>query len=125
MLNQVLYASVPVTDQDRALDYYTNVLGFEKRVDNGDTGGPRFVSVGANGQDFSLILWPGTPGEPQPVGDHVPAAYTLEVDDCRSSFDELKERGVNFVTDVLEFPWGWIAVFEDPDGNRLQIRQGR
>jgi hypothetical protein len=34
-------------------------------------------------------------------------------------------RGVEFVSDVLEFPWGYVAQFHDPDGNRLQIREGR
>lgn len=33
--------------------------------------------------------------------------------------------GVKLETDVLEHPWGWSAVFQDPDGNRLQLRQGR
>lgn len=46
-------------------------------------------------------------------------------DDCRKTVEELKSRGVEFVTDVLEFPWGYVAQFLDPDGNRLQIREGR
>jgi predicted enzyme related to lactoylglutathione lyase len=37
----------------------------------------------------------------------------------------LTSRGVQFATDVLEFPWGYVAAFEDPDGNRLQLREGR
>lgn len=125
MLDRVIYTSVFVSDQDRALDFYTNVLGFEPRIDNGAAEGPRFLSVGVNGQDFELVLWPGTPGRAQSVGDHVPAAYTIEVSDCRQAFEGLKARGVDFKTDVLEFPWGSIAIFEDPDGNRLQIREGR
>jgi len=36
-----------------------------------------------------------------------------------------KSRGVEFVSDVLEFPWGYVAQFQDPDGNRLQVREGR
>ena len=55
----------------------------------------------------------------------VPAACTIETSDCRRAVDELKSRGVEFETDVLEYPWGQIAVFVDPDGNRLQLRQGR
>jgi predicted enzyme related to lactoylglutathione lyase len=41
------------------------------------------------------------------------------------AFEELKSRGVTFETGVLEYPWGYIAVFVDPDGNRLQPREGR
>lgn len=70
-------------------------------------GGPRFLTVGLKGQEFKLVLWPGTPGR------------------CRKDFDALKARGVRFETEVLEFPWGYVGVFVDPDGNRLQLRQGR
>ena len=125
MIEKVAYASVFVTDQDEALDYYTNVLGFDKGVENPTPDGPRFLTVAVKDQDFQLVLWPGTPGEGQPVFGRVPAAYTIEVDDCREAYDTLKSRGVRFDTDVLEYPWGCVAAFQDPDGNRLQIRQGR
>jgi len=125
MLESIFYASVFVTDQDRALDFYTNVLGLEKRVDNPTPEGPRFLTVGVKGQDFMLVLSLGTPGQAQPVQGTVPPSVTIETDDCRKTHEELKSRGVEFKTDVLEFPWGYVAQFDDPDGNRLQIREGR
>ena len=125
MLNKVVYTSVLVQDQDRALDFYTKQLGFAKRADNPTPDGPRFLTVGLDGQAFELVLWPGTPGQAQPVFGRVPASITLETDDCRSAFETLKSRGVKFDTEVLEYPWGYIAVFQDLDGNRLQLRQGR
>lgn len=125
MLEKVVYVSVFVNDQDKALDFYTNVLGFEKRSDNPTPDGPRFLAVGLATQDFQLVLWPGTPGQPQPFQGRIPATYTIETKDCRKAFEALKERGVKFETDVLEYSWGYIAVFQDPDGNRLQLRQGR
>lgn len=125
MLEKVVYTSVFVTDQDRALDFYTNVLGFEKRAENPATGGARFLSIGLKDQEFELVLWPGKPGQGEPVGDRVPAAYTIETADCRKAVEVLESRGVTFETGVLEFPWGYIAVFTDPDGNRLQVREVR
>jgi predicted enzyme related to lactoylglutathione lyase len=125
MLERVIYTSVFVSDQDEALDFYTNVLGFEKRVENPTPERPRFLSVGVNGQDFELVLWPGTPGQGQPVQGRIPAAYTIETKDCRADYEALKSRGVKFDTDVLEYPWGYIAVFQDLDGNRLQLREAR
>ncbi len=125
MLKHVFYTSVLVTDQDRALDFYTNVLGLEKRVENPTPDGPRFLTVGVKGDDFMLVLWPGTPGEAEPALGRPPASITIETDDLPQMVEELKSRGVEFVSDVLEFPWGSIAQFQDPDGNRLQIRQGR
>ena len=125
MLEKVLYVTVFVKDQDRALAFYTNVLGFQKRSENPTPAGPRFLTVGLEGQDFELVLWPGTPGQGQPFQGRSTAAYTIETKDCRKTYEVLKSRGVKFETDVLEYPWGYVAVFQDPDGNHLQLRQGR
>jgi predicted enzyme related to lactoylglutathione lyase len=126
MLERILYVSLLVSDQDKALDYYTNVLGFKLAVDAPTNDGEaRFIAVGVDGQEFQLILWPGTPGRAEPAQGRVPATYTIETKDLRKDFEELRSRGVKFETDVLEFPWGYIALFEDPDGNRLQLREAR
>jgi predicted enzyme related to lactoylglutathione lyase len=122
MLKKIVYVALLVRDQDKALDYYTKVIGLEKRGDYPTPGGPRFLSVGVKGQDFELMLWPGTAGKPQQGS----ATYTIEVDNCREAFETLKSRGVRFEPpEVLEFPWGCVARFEDPDGNVLQVREGR
>lgn len=125
MLDRVVYTAVFVSDQDRALDFYTNVLGFEQRADNPTPDGPRFLAVGVKGQDFVLLLWPGTPGQAQPTQGRIPAAYTIETPDIRRAVDAFKTRGVTFETEVLEYPFAYVAGFQDPDGNRLQLREGR
>jgi catechol 2,3-dioxygenase-like lactoylglutathione lyase family enzyme len=125
MLERVVYAAVFVSDQDRALDFYTNVLGLEQRADNPTPDGPRFLAVGVKGQDFLLLLWPGTPGQAQPAQGRIPAAYTIETADIRKAVDALTTRGVTFETEVLEYPFAYLAVFQDPDGNRLQLREAR
>jgi predicted enzyme related to lactoylglutathione lyase len=71
------------------------------------------------------VLWPGTPGKAEPVYGRSPATCTIEVPDIRKAFEELKAKGVQFETEVLEYPWGWVAVFLDLDGNRLQVRHVR
>ena len=102
-----------VSDQDKALDFYTNKIGFEKRGDFPTPDGPRFLTIGIEGQDFELVLWPGTPARPK--GGSV--VYTIEVEDCRQAFETLRDRGVKFDPDeVLDLPWGYAARFEDPDG---------
>jgi len=122
MLKKVVYVAVMVSDQDKALDFYTNVVGFEKRGDFPTPNGPRFLTVGVKGQDFDLVLWPGTPARAE-AGS---AVYTIEVEDVRVAFETLTSRGVRFdPPEILEFPWGYAARFEDPDGNRLQVREGR
>jgi predicted enzyme related to lactoylglutathione lyase len=122
MLKKVVYVALLVSDQDKALDFYTNVIGLEKRGDFPTPNGPRFLTVGVKGQDFDLVLWPGTPAR----GEAGSAVYTIEVENCRTAFETLKPRGVKFEPpEVLEFPWGYAARFQDPDGNLLQVREGR
>ena len=96
MLEKVAYTSVFVSDQDRALDFYTNALGLEQRADNPTPDGPRFLTVGVRGQDFQLGLWPGTPGQAEPVQGRIPAAVTIAVADCRTAVEALESRGVKF-----------------------------
>jgi predicted enzyme related to lactoylglutathione lyase len=126
MLKKVIYVALFVSDQDKALDYYTKVVGLEKRWDAPLSGGTRWVTVGVKGQDFELVLWPGTPTSANPIdGGFIPATYTIETEDCRKAFEALKARGVKFEPpEVLEQRWGLAAMFQDPDGNRLQLRQG-
>lgn len=126
MLKKVVYVAMLVSDQDRALAFYTNVLGLEKRYDNPTPYGPRFLTVGVRGQDFELVLWPGTPGKPESIRGLVPAVCTIETENCRVAYEALRSRGVTFdPPEVLERPWGYVAMFNDPDGNRLQLREGR
>lgn len=122
MLRNVPYVALLVSDQDKALDFYTKVIGFEKRIDAPTPIGPRFLTIGVPGQDFELVLWPGTPAKAE-LGS---AVYTIEVDDCRAAFETLTSRGVEFEpAELLQFPWGYVARFKDPDGNLLQVREGR
>ena len=126
MLQKIVYVSVFVSDQERALDFYTTVLGLEKRIDSPSVDGSRFLTVGVEGQDFELVLWPGTPGRGKSTLGSPAAQYTIETDDCREAFETLKSHGVKFEPpEMIEQPWGSIARFQDPDGNMLQLRQLR
>src|SRR5262245_7248352 len=122
MLKKVVYVALMVSDQDKALDFYTNVIGLEKRLDFPTPNGPRFLTVGVEGQDFELVLWPGTPAR----GESGSAVYTIEVESCRTAFETLKSRGVKFdPPEVIEFPWGYVASCQDQYENLLQVREGK
>lgn len=121
-VKKVIYTTVPVRDQDKALDFYTKVMGLEQRIDAPTRDGPRFLTVGVPGQDFDLVLWPGTPAQVEPGS----GVYTIEVESLREAFDTLTARGVTFDPPaIVEYPWGWVARFHDPDGNLWQVREGR
>jgi predicted enzyme related to lactoylglutathione lyase len=117
-----------VKNQAEALDYYTKKVGFEKKNDTTPPGSYRWVTVGALGQDLEIALFQeGTkdsqgyssrwhPGNNPPI--------TINVDDCKKAFAEMKSRGVKFMKDKPdEYPWGISATFSDPDGNLFSINQ--
>ena len=126
MLNKVTYVTLFVADQEKAVRFYTQTLGFEKRVDNPTPDGDRFLTVGLEGQDIQLVLWPGTPGKPKPNNGPKPGACIIQTDQCHKDFENLKARGATFETDqVIEQPWAFIATLQDPDGNRITLRENR
>ena len=124
MLEKIFYTSVLVSDQDKALGFYTNVLGLEKRVENPTPDGPRFLTVGVKGD---ASTGSGRDTGAGRAGDGTPPSVDHDRDRRlpEDGSGSPKSHGVEFVSDVLEFPWGYVAQFQDPDGNRLQIREGR
>jgi catechol 2,3-dioxygenase-like lactoylglutathione lyase family enzyme len=125
MLTKATYVTLFVSDQDKALDFYTRVLGFEKRADNPAPGGGRFVTVGLEGGELQIVLWPGSPGHAKATSGAVPGACILDSSDCKKDYEALRERGAKFEGPVDEQPWALVAVAVDPDGNRIMLRQNR
>jgi len=124
VLTGLKYVTLFVTDQDRALDFYTNVLGFEKRVDNPAPGGERFLGVGLEGQELLVILWPGTPGKPTQGPGPNPGSCVIGTNDCRADFERLRARGVQFEeSEPIAAPYGVRATAIDPDGNLIRLNQ--
>lgn len=118
--------SVFVEDQDRAKKFYTEVLGFELRADEPLFPGAenRWVAVAPKGARTEIVLY--LPDEnwehyQQVVGQS--QALTLNVSDMGSLQEALKSKGVNFVQEPDEQPWGTYAIIEDSEGNRLILAE--
>lgn len=108
--------TVAVKDQDEALQWFTDKLGFVKRVDRLGPG-IRFLTVSPQKQpDLQVILasW-----FPEHVGKNPTAV--LHTDDCRRTYGELRERGVAFTEDPQPKPFGLQAVFTDLYGNSYAL----
>jgi catechol 2,3-dioxygenase-like lactoylglutathione lyase family enzyme len=108
--------TVAVTDQDEALQWFTEKLGFVKRVDLPGRG-VRFLTVSPRNQpDLQLILasW-----FPQHIGKNPTAV--LYTDDCRKTYEDLKEQGVVFTEGPEQRPFGLQAVFKDLHGNSYAL----
>jgi catechol 2,3-dioxygenase-like lactoylglutathione lyase family enzyme len=90
MLNRIMYATVFVTDQDRALEFYTKGLGFEKRADFAGPEG-RFLTVALQGKGTEVLLWPGSAGRGEPTRGapaiSVPGPLILQSDDLHGDFE--------------------------------------
>ena len=127
MLTNIMFVTIYVTDQDRALSFYTEQLGLEKGADNPSPEG-RFLTVGVPDSPVQIVLWPHAAASGQPAGVEpgagVPGQIFLESDDLRKDFEVLRDRGVTFAQPEPEdYAYGIRIEAIDPDGNRLSLRQ--
>jgi uncharacterized glyoxalase superfamily protein PhnB len=137
MMIKIANAQLWVHDQDEALAFYTQKLGFEVRADVTlpEMGNFRWLTVGPAGQDISIVLMaiPGPPVMDPETGEQVrelmakgfAGTIFLTTDDCYASYEELKSRGVEFVEEPEERPYGIDSGFRDPSGNHLRLTQVR
>ncbi len=115
---------VPVADQDRALQFYTEALGLEKRVDVPFGDGARWIEVAPAGADTAIAICP--PGPTVTAGGR-DTGISLQTDDIDSYHAQLKDRGVDVDAEVRRFgdavpPLFW---FRDPEGNTLMVTEVR
>ena len=117
MINRIQVTTVFVTDQDKALDFYTNTLGMEKKLDMPMGENFRWVEVVPAGAETSISLslpFPGMPAEA--IGGNT--GMLFDTSDIKSAHQSLVDKGVEFVEAPSEQAWGAIAAqFKDPDGN--------
>ena len=113
---------VPVADQDRALEFYVDKLGFEKRADIAYGDGARWVEVAPAGAATAIALV--TPREGESPG--VDTRISLSTEDAEAVHGELRERGVDTDPEVMRMgdPVPPMFFFQDQDGNRLLMVEG-
>jgi catechol 2,3-dioxygenase-like lactoylglutathione lyase family enzyme len=114
---------IPVTDQDRALAFYTEQLGFEKRADWPMQDG-RWLEVAIPGATTSIAIVPPRGGMWDRVG--IDSRVSLTSSDIESAHASLAGAGVDVDADILRIGHGVPAMFflRDPDGNTIQIVEG-
>jgi uncharacterized glyoxalase superfamily protein PhnB len=125
-----------VHDQDQALAFYTQKLGFEVRSDVTvpELGDFRWLTVGPPQQpDIAIVLMaiPGPPVMDDETAEQVrtlmgkgfAGTVFLTTDDCQASYDELKGRGVEFTEQPQERLYGIDSAFRDPSGNHIRLTQ--
>jgi predicted enzyme related to lactoylglutathione lyase len=124
MFTRVMYTTLFVRDQGKALDFYTENFGFVKRSDFAGPEG-RFLTMGFEGQDIEVVLWPGTQGHGK-ASSPAPGPLIIESNDLRKDFEMLQSKGVQFVQPAPEdYPFGVRIEALDPDGNPVSLRERR
>ena len=120
-ITQVSTVAIPVADQDRALAFYTDTLGFEIRMDANYGQGERWIEVGPSGAATSIALVPAREG----TAAGVDTGIRFSTGDATADHADLLAGGVDVDPEVLRWPGvPPMFVLRDLDGNRLVVVEG-
>lgn len=118
MIKAIKFASVPVKNQDEALGFYTQRLGFRVVTDQPFDDTQRWIELALPKAETKLVLF--TPkGHESRIGDF--QNVTFVSDDVEATWQLLRSRGVEFVQEPQKADWGTAAIFQDQDGNKFVL----
>jgi catechol 2,3-dioxygenase-like lactoylglutathione lyase family enzyme len=121
MIKAMKFVGVPVGDQQRALDFYTQKLGFRVITDQPFNDEQRWIELGIGRSATGITLF--TPaGHENRIGTFTGISFVA--DDVKATHRELAEKGVVFIQEPKEADWGTFAIFADPDGNQFVLGSG-
>lgn len=134
MIKKLSHATIYVNNQDEAYDFYINKLGFEVRTDVTMEGGFRWLTVGPKNQsELEIVLMEPKAGMMYDeatvnqlralIEKGVMGAGVFNTDDCQATYEELKARGVEFLSPPTERFYGIEALFKDNSGNWFSLTQ--
>ncbi|UAK25587.1 VOC family protein [Sphingomonas nostoxanthinifaciens] len=112
MIKHLKFAGIATSDQDRALAFWTEKMGFRIKTDQ-PMGAQRWIELGIPGAQTDIVLF--TPeGHEDRIGTFFNGSF--HCDDVDYTYRQLSERGVD-ISPPEKHPWGTFARFRDPDGN--------
>jgi predicted enzyme related to lactoylglutathione lyase len=114
VISKIKFLGIPVADQDRALRFYTEKLGFTVVGDVPFNEKQRWITVAIPGAETQITLFTPT-GHEDRIGTLVNMAY--QVPDLQKTYEELSAKGVEFVRPPTSQAWGTFALFKDSEGN--------
>lgn len=118
MITSVKFVAIPVRDQDRALDFYVNVLGFRLVTDQPMGPGMRWIEVRPPKGETGLALFT-QPGHEDRIGTWT--GLSLVCDDVFKTHQELLAKGAVFAKPPEKQPWGVMAILMDSEGNEMVL----
>jgi catechol 2,3-dioxygenase-like lactoylglutathione lyase family enzyme len=118
MIKRLKFVGIPVSDQDRALAFWTEKMDCRIVTDQPMGPGKRWIELAIPGAETGLVLF--TPeGHEDRIGTFFNGSFAC--DDVHYAYDKLRKRGVEFEEEPQKQPWGTYAIFKDPDGNRFVL----
>jgi predicted enzyme related to lactoylglutathione lyase len=118
MITAVKFVSIPVKDQNQALDFYTQKLGFTIMTDQPFDGKQRWIELGVPGGETRVVLF--TPdGHRDRIGSF--SNVVFQSDDVEKTYKELNARGVEFQQPPVKASRGTSSIFKDQDGNLFAL----
>ena len=117
MIKAMKFASIPVKDQQRSLEFYTHKLGFHVTTDQPMGPGQRWIELGLNGGSGVVLFTPQ--GHEDRIGTF--SGISFVCDDVEKTHTELAHRGVEFTQPPKKESWGTSAIFKDIDGNTFVL----
>lgn len=118
MIRGVKFVGIPVRDQDVALKFYTEALGFKVTTDQPFSPTQRWIELMIPGADTGLALF-----TPEGHEDRIGSFHSISFwsDDVFATAAGMKAKGVVFFQEPKTEFWGTSAIFEDPDGNKFVL----
>jgi predicted enzyme related to lactoylglutathione lyase len=121
MITKLKFASIPTSDQDAAVDFWTNKVGFKVLTDQPMGPGKRWIELGIKGADTRIVLFT-PPGHEDRIGTFFNGSFAC--DDVDYTYKQMTAKGVVFEGPPEKQPWGTFAKFRDPDGNSFVLSSG-
>jgi predicted enzyme related to lactoylglutathione lyase len=118
MIRRIKFVGIPVSDQDRALSFYTDKLGFRVFTDQQFSETQRWIELSIPGAQTGVVLF--TPkGQEDRIGTFLNSSF--EVDDVEKTYEELLGKGVEFSGPPEKQPWGMYVMMKDSEGNQIVL----
>ena len=118
MIKRIKFLGIPVLDQDRALNFYTEKLGFRVFTDQQFSERQRWIELSIPGAETGIVLF--TPdGHQDRIGTFVNTSW--EVDNVEKTYAELQRKGVEFAGAPEKQPWGTFVRMKDSEGNQIVL----
>lgn len=122
MISHVKFISIPTTDQDRALKFWTERVGFQVFTDQPFNETQRWIELRVGSSDTRVVLFKF---DDQGLKPGMMFNGALASANVEQTYQELLAKGVEFQTPPTKAPWGTFAMFKDPDGNTFVLSSSR